>query len=534
MLGRSRIRHRSPRGAAASARTLFRVTVRADAPSMAGTLSVDAPGRAVDRDGAGRRTYQVRTYGCQMNVHDSERLAGLLEAPDTGQQRRTGPPTSWCSTPARYARTRTTGCTGTSATWCRPRRRIRTCRSPSVAASHRRTAGRSCGGRPGSTWCSARTTSVRCRPCWSGPGTTPRPRSRSSSRSRCSRPRCRPSASRPTPAWVSISVGCNNTCTFCIVPSLRGTEADRRPGDILAEVGMLVADGVLEVTLLGQNVNSYGVEFGDRTAFASLAAILRRDRRARTGPVHIAAPAGLHQRRDRGDGRDPQGVPQLHMPLQSGSDRVLKAMRRSYRPSATFGILAEVRAAMPDAAITTDIIVGFPGETDEDFEATLDVVRRTVRRRVHVPVLPASGDAGGDHGRPGADGGRDGALPASGRGGRGGRLRVTGRSSARTVEVLVAAGEGRKDVDTHRMSGRARDGRLVHFAPTGPAIDVGSGRRHRDHRGHRRGAAPPHRGRRSALPPPDHGRRPARRRAGVAYPRCGTGDCPRWSRPRLT
>ena len=177
-------------------------------------------------------------------------------------------------------------------------------------------------------------------------------------------------------AWVSISVGCNNTCTFCIVPSLRGTEKDRPPGDVLAEVQALVDDGVVEVTLLGQNVNSYGVEFGDRLAFGKLLRAcgdidgLERVRFTSPHPKDftddvIAAMA-----------ETPNVMPQLHMPLQSGSDRVLKAMRRSYRREKYLGILDRVRAAMPDAAITTDIIVGFPGETDDDFEETLDVVRR--------------------------------------------------------------------------------------------------------------------------------------------------------------
>ena len=162
-------------------------------------------------------------------------------------------------------------------------------------------------------------------------------------------------------AWVSISVGCNNTCTFCIVPALRGKEADRRPGDILAEVGMLAAEGVLEVTLLGQNVNSYGAEFGDRGAFADLlracGAIDGIERVRFTSPHPkdftsdvIAAMA-----------ETPSVCHQLHMPLQSGSDRILRSMRRSYRSERYLRILDEVREAMPDAAITTDIIVGFPG-----------------------------------------------------------------------------------------------------------------------------------------------------------------------------
>src|SRR5919112_72687 len=173
--------------------------------------------------------------------------------------------------------------------------------------------------------------------------------------------------------WVSISVGCNNTCTFCIVPSLRGSEKDRRPGEILAEVQALVDQGVLEVTLLGQNVNAYGVEFRDRGAFADLlratGAIEGLERVRFTSP---------HPREFTDDviaamAETPAVCHQLHMPLQSGSDAVLRRMRRGYRQERYLGIIDRVRAAMPDAAITTDIIVGFPGETQADFEQTLDV-----------------------------------------------------------------------------------------------------------------------------------------------------------------
>src|ERR671918_287858 len=141
--------------------------------------------------------------------------------------------------------------------------------------------------------------------------------------------------------WVSISVGCNNTCTFCIVPHLRGKERDRRPGDVLAEVQALVDEGVLEVTLLGQNVNSYGVEFGDRGAFAKLlracGSVERLERVRFTSP---------HPRDFTSDviaamAQTPAVCPQLHMPLQSGSDRVLKGMRRSYRSARFLGILDE-------------------------------------------------------------------------------------------------------------------------------------------------------------------------------------------------
>ncbi|WP_375790600.1 tRNA (N6-isopentenyl adenosine(37)-C2)-methylthiotransferase MiaB [Actinoplanes lutulentus] len=273
--------------------------------------------------------------------------------------------------------------------------------------------------------------------------------------------------------WVSISVGCNNTCTFCIVPSLRGKEKDRRPGDILSEVRALVAEGVLEVTLLGQNVNSYGVEFGDRLAFGKLLRAtgeiegLERVRFTSPHPKDftddvIAAMA-----------ETPNVCHSLHMPLQSGSDRVLKAMRRSYRQEKYLGIIEKVRAAMPDAAITTDIIIGFPGETDEDFEQTLEVVRQARFSSAFTfqyskrPGTPAAT--------------MEDQLPKVVVQERYERLIAelediswseNKKRVGEKVEVLVAVGEGRKDAHTGRMSGRARDGRLVHFATgdlTGPS-----------------------------------------------------------------
>ncbi|MEY4349912.1 MAG: hypothetical protein RL719_1209, partial [Actinomycetota bacterium] len=168
-------------------------------------------------------------------------------------------------------------------------------------------------------------------------------------------------------AWVSISVGCNNTCTFCIVPALRGKERDRRPGEILAEIEALVAEGVIEITLLGQNVNTYGVEFGDKGAFAKLLRAcgqIEGLERVRFTSPH---PAAFTDDVIEAMAETPNVMPSLHMPLQSGSDRILKEMRRSYRSEKYLGILDRVRAAIPEAAITTDIIVGFPGETEEDF-----------------------------------------------------------------------------------------------------------------------------------------------------------------------
>src|SRR6266576_3301679 len=135
----------------------------------------------------------------------------------------------------------------------------------------------------------------------------------------------------PYSAWVAISVGCNNTCTFCIVPSLRGREEDRRPGDVLAEIRALVADGVVEVTLLGQNVNSYGAEFGDKRAFSQLMRAcgdLEGLERVRFTSPH---PAYFTDDVIDAMAETPNVMPHLHMPLQSGSDRVLRVMRRSYR-----------------------------------------------------------------------------------------------------------------------------------------------------------------------------------------------------------
>lgn len=276
-------------------------------------------------------------------------------------------------------------------------------------------------------------------------------------------------------AWVSISVGCNNTCTFCIVPALRGKEQDRRPGDILAEIRTLVDQGVQEVTLLGQNVNAYGTGFGDlyadgeplrdRQAFSKLLRAcgeiegLERVRFTSPHPKDftddvIAAMA-----------ETPNVMPQLHMPLQSGSDAVLRRMRRSYRAEKFLGILNRVREAMPHAAITTDIIVGFPGETDADFEATMDVVREArfsaaftfqYSKRPGTPAATMEDQV-------------DPAVVSE----RYGRLlelvndlawQENRKIEGQQVEILFAEGEGRKDTATQRMSGRARDNRLVHVA----------------------------------------------------------------------
>jgi tRNA-2-methylthio-N6-dimethylallyladenosine synthase len=275
-------------------------------------------------------------------------------------------------------------------------------------------------------------------------------------------------ASRESPysAWVAISVGCNNTCTFCIVPSLRGREEDRRPGDVLAEIEALASDGVLEITLLGQNVNSYGVGFGDRLAFGKL--LRSCGNVAGLERVRFTSP---HPRDFTDDvigamAETPNVMPALHMPLQSGSDAILRAMRRAYRRDKYLAILDRVRSAMPDAAITTDIIVGFPGETEQDFADTLDLVRRARFAGAFTfqyslrPGTPAADMP--DQVPPPVVAERYERLAAL-------VAEVSWQENqnlvGREVEVLVADGEGRKDNATHRMSGRARDNRLIHFAP---------------------------------------------------------------------
>ena len=419
------------------------------------------------------RTYQVRTFGCQMNVHDSERLAGLLEDAGYAPVADGGEPDvvvlNTCAV-RENADNKLYGNLG----HLRPAKTA----NPDLQIA--------VGG------CLAqkdRGEIVRRAP-WvdvvfgtHNIGSLPAllDRARHNQRAEVeileslstfpsTLPARRDSAHA---SWVSISVGCNNTCTFCIVPSLRGKERDRRPGDVLAEVEALVAEGVLEVTLLGQNVNSYGVEFGDRYAFGKLlracGAIDGLERVRFTSPH----PKDFTDDVISAMAQTPNVCHQLHMPLQSGSDAVLKAMRRSYRREKYLGIIEKVRAAMPDAAITTDIIVGFPGETEADFAETLDVVRAARFSSAFTfqyskrPGTPAAELAD--------------QVPKEVVQERFERLvalqdeiswELNKELVGRTVELLVSAGEGRKDTDTRRLTGRARDGRLVHFTPAGDAIDT--------------------------------------------------------------
>jgi len=265
-------------------------------------------------------------------------------------------------------------------------------------------------------------------------------------------------------AWVSVSVGCNNTCTFCIVPQLRGIEKDRPVGEILQEIRALVNQGVIEITLLGQNVNAYGVDFGDRQAFSKL---LRECGKIEgLERVRFMSP---HPRDFTDDVIEAMAetknvMPHLHMPLQSGSDKVLQAMRRSYRRDRYLGILEKVRSAIPSAAITTDIIVGFPGETEQDFDQTIDLVKQArfsaaytfqYSKRPGTPAALMPDQVEQD-------------VMAD----RYNRLHKIQQDISKqeneklignTIELLVSGHEGRHDIDMNRLNGRSADFRLTHF-----------------------------------------------------------------------
>ncbi|MFC6154198.1 tRNA (N6-isopentenyl adenosine(37)-C2)-methylthiotransferase MiaB [Nocardioides yefusunii] len=432
--------------------------------ATAATENADAP-----------RTYEVKTYGCQMNVHDSERLTGLLEtagyvAAPEGEQADVVV-FNTCAV-RENADNRLYGNLGHLAPVKAKKPGMQIAVGGCMAQKDRDTITKK------APWVDV---VFGTHNIGSLPALLDRARSQEAAQVEILESLSVFPSTLPTKrdsayaAWVSISVGCNNTCTFCIVPSLRGKEQDRRPGEILAEIEALVAEGVTEVTLLGQNVNAYGVEFGDRQAFSKLLRAcgeiegLERIRFTSPHPAEftddvIAAMAEV-----------PTVMPQLHMPLQSGSDRVLKAMRRSYRQKKFLGILDKVREQIPNAAISTDIIVGFPGETEEDFLDTMEVVRKarfaqaftfqySIRPGTPAATMPDQID-------PATVKDRYQRLAAL-------VEEITYEENQKlegsVVELMVSEGEGRRDGETLRLSGRAPDNRLVHFAADFSQVDADS------------------------------------------------------------
>jgi tRNA-2-methylthio-N6-dimethylallyladenosine synthase len=282
----------------------------------------------------------------------------------------------------------------------------------------------------------------------------------------------------PYSAWVTIQIGCDNACAFCIVPAVRGREASRPFDELVGDVRRLADAGATEVTLLGQNVNSYGRDLAAgryRPLFADLLrAVGAVDgiRRVRFTSPH---PKDLRPETIEAMATTPAVCEHLHLPLQSGSDRVLAAMHRGYRAERYLERLAAARSAIPDLAVTTDLIVGFPGETDDDFERTLEVVAEAAYDSAYTFVFSP---------RPGTEAATmaDRFVPAAVVAERFERLRVVVERSAlarhqarvgRVEEVLV---EGPSKKDPTAVTGRTRQNKLVHFAApaAGPAPVAGA------------------------------------------------------------
>jgi tRNA-2-methylthio-N6-dimethylallyladenosine synthase len=272
-------------------------------------------------------------------------------------------------------------------------------------------------------------------------------------------------------AWVTIQIGCDNSCAFCIVPAVRGREISRPFDDVVDEVRALAATGVTEVTLLGQNVNSYGRDLEARRYRPRFADLLRAVgnvegiRRVRYTSPH---PKDLRPETIEAMATTPAVCEHLHLPLQAGSDRTLAAMHRGYTAARYLERLAAARAAVPDLAVTTDLIVGFPGETDDDFERTLEVVAEAAYDSAYTFVFSP---------RPGTEAAAmsDRFVPAEIVAERFERLRVVVERSAlarhrarigRAEEVLV---EGPSKKDASVVTGRTRQNKLVHFAGQLPA-----------------------------------------------------------------
>jgi tRNA-2-methylthio-N6-dimethylallyladenosine synthase len=272
---------------------------------------------------------------------------------------------------------------------------------------------------------------------------------------------------RQSQGWVQISVGCNSVCSYCIVPSTRGREVSRGPAELVAEVAGLAADGVREVTLLGQNVNSYGRDLPreQRITFAQLLAEV--DAVPGIERIRYTSPHPKDMREDviRAHAELAAVCEHIHLPLQSGSSAVLKRMRRTYTRERYLDRVALIREHVPDCALTTDIIVGFPGETEADFEQTLEVAEEvgydgaftfiySPRRETEAAVLPDQ-------------------LPHEDKVARMERLvevvqrrarEQAQRFVGRTLEVLV---EGPSRTDPSRLRGRSRHNKVVNFSGLG-------------------------------------------------------------------
>jgi tRNA-2-methylthio-N6-dimethylallyladenosine synthase len=318
------------------------------------------------------RTYFVTTFGCQMNAHDSERIKGLLEELGLGEAPaqeqadvivlntctiREKPDTRFAAhmgNAARIKRERPGTIVAVGGCYAEAQRERLFALYPDVDVAFG----------PGT---------ISHLGAWLGAGGEGVARGAfGTADERAFAAKLPARRERRFQAWVQVSMGCNSVCSYCIVPAVRGREISRRPGEVLAEVEQLAAAGVCEVTLLGQNVNSYGRDVG-----ASFAELLRAvDAVPGIERIRFTSPHPKDFRRDviAAMAECAAVCEHAHLPLQSGSSRILKAMRRTYSRDRYLRLVAELRAAIPELALTTDIIVGFPGETEEDLRETLEVV----------------------------------------------------------------------------------------------------------------------------------------------------------------
>ena len=423
------------------------------------------------------RTYQVRTYGCQMNEHDSERIAGLLEADGLR-------PAGDAETPdvvvlntcciRENADNKLYGNLGhlksvkdanpgmeivVAGCLAQKDRELVRQRAPHVdvvVGTHN----------------VGRTAELLHRAREQGPVTEIL--EAAAAEDHAEFPSALPTSRElPYAAWVTIQIGCDNSCAFCIVPAVRGPEISRPFDEIVSEVRRLADDGVTEVTLLGQNVNSYGRDLTKRRPL--FADLLRQVgavdgiRRVRYTSPH---PKDLRPETIEAMAATPTVCEHLHLPLQSGSDRVLAAMHRGYTAERYLGRLAAARAAMPDLAVTTDLIVGFPGETDDDFERTLEVVAEAAYDSAYTFVFSP---------RPGTEAATmaDRFVAPEVVAERFERLRVVVERSALArhharvgrVEELLVEGTSKKDAAV--VTGRTRQNKLVHL-PGAPPLRPGT------------------------------------------------------------
>ena len=420
------------------------------------------------------RTFHIRTFGCQMNVHDSERLAGLLIAyglEPTGDVEDADVVVVNTCCIRENADNKLYGYLGQLKALRSVRPGMQIAVGGCLAQKDRDIVRKRAGHVDVvfGTHNLARAPALLRHAAAEGPvveildapapeGATDLPLALSAARE------------LPYTAWVTIQMGCDNSCAFCIVPQVRGPEVSRPVDDIVAEVADLSARGVTEVTLLGQNVNSYGRDITRRRPlFAELLRAvggINGVRRVRFTSPH---PKDLRPETIAAMAETAAVCEHLHLPLQSGSDRVLSAMRRGYRAERYLARLSAARAAVDDLAVTTDIIVGFPGETEDDFERTLEVAAEASYDSAYTFIFSP---------RPGTTAASmtDRFVPDDVVAARFERLRVVVEHSALIrhrarigrVEEVVVEGESARDPEV--LTGRTRQNKLVHFAP--PPSDV--------------------------------------------------------------